>query len=164
MRSWNIQRVPTVQPSSTSPMRSVSGTRTSERNSWQNSLLPLSISMRCTSMPVLADREHEHREAAVLRHVPVGAGEAQPPVGPPGTGGPHLGAVEDPLVPVPHGGGERAGDVGAAARLGEELHPQLLALEDGGDVALLLLLGAEVEQDRARTALNVGTWNRIGYS
>src|SRR3546814_13836315 len=33
-------------------MRSVSGTRTSERNSWQNSLLPLSISIRCISMPV----------------------------------------------------------------------------------------------------------------
>ena len=51
MRSWNIQRVPTVQPSSTSPMRSASGTRTSVRNSWQNSFEPLSISMRCTSMP-----------------------------------------------------------------------------------------------------------------
>ena len=49
--SWNIQRVPTVQPSSTSPTRSVSGTRTSVMNSWQNSLEPLIISMRCSSMP-----------------------------------------------------------------------------------------------------------------
>ena len=151
IRSWNIHRMPTVQPSSTSPMRSLSGTRTSVRNSWQNSLEPFSISMRCTSMPGLVDREHEHGEAAVLRHVPVGAGQAQAPVRPPGAGGPDLRPVEHPLVAVADGRGQRAGDVGAAARLGEELHPDLLALEDGGEVALLLLLGAEVEQDgRAR--------------
>ena len=51
MRSWNIQRVPTVQPSSTSPTRSESGTTTSVMNSWQNSRDPLSISIRCTSIP-----------------------------------------------------------------------------------------------------------------
>ncbi len=51
MRSWNIHRVPTVQPSSTSPIRSESGTRTSVRNSWQNSFEPLSISIRWTSRP-----------------------------------------------------------------------------------------------------------------
>ena len=51
MRSWNIHRVPTVHPSSTSPMRSESGTRTSLRNSWQNSLDPFSISMRWMSRP-----------------------------------------------------------------------------------------------------------------
>jgi hypothetical protein len=51
IRSWNIQRTPTVQPWSISPIRSASGTRTSVMNSWQNSRLPLSISMRCTSTP-----------------------------------------------------------------------------------------------------------------
>ncbi len=51
IRSWNIHRVPTVHPSSISPNRSVSGTTTSVRNSWQNSSEPFSISMRCTSMP-----------------------------------------------------------------------------------------------------------------
>ena len=49
--SWNIHRVPTVQPWSTSPTRSESGTRTSVMNSWQNSLDPLIISIRCSSMP-----------------------------------------------------------------------------------------------------------------
>ena len=49
MRSWNIQRVPTVQPSSTAPTRSVSGTITSVMNSWQNSREPLCISIRWTS-------------------------------------------------------------------------------------------------------------------
>ena len=43
---------------------------------------------------------------------------------------------------------ERAGDVGAAARLGQELHPELLALEDRREVAQLLLLGAELEEHR----------------
>src|SRR5581483_2423234 len=51
MRSWNIHLVPTVQPPSISPIRSLSGTRTSARNSWQNSIDPLSISIRCTSIP-----------------------------------------------------------------------------------------------------------------
>src|SRR6202034_2879612 len=37
--------------------------------------------------------------------------------------------------------------VGAAARLREELHPELLALQDGGQVAQLLLLSAELEND-----------------
>ena len=94
------------------------------------------------------DREDEHRQAAVLRHVPVGAGQAQAPVRPPRPGRPHLGTVEDPLVAVAHGGRERSGHVGTAARLGEELHPQLLAPEDRRHVPALLLLGAEVQQHR----------------
>ena len=51
IRSWNIHRVPTVQPWSTSPIRSLSGTRTSVMNSWQKSLNPLSISIRWISTP-----------------------------------------------------------------------------------------------------------------
>ena len=96
----------------------------------------------------LVDGEHENGEPPVLGDLPVGAGQAQPPVGPPGPGRPDLRAVEDPLLAVAHRGGEGAGHVRPAARLGEELHPELLALEDGGEVALLLLLGAEVEQHR----------------
>ena len=41
-----------------------------------------------------------------------------------------------------------AGDVGAATRLGQQLHPQLLALEDRREVAELLFLGAELEEHR----------------
>ena len=101
---------------------------------------------------------------AVLRHVPVGAGQAQAPVGPPRAGGPHLRAVEDPLVAVAHRGGEAPGDVGAAARLGEELHPELLALEDGGDVALLLLLGAELQQHGRARREGRRPGSDVGYS
>jgi len=41
MRSWNIHRVPTVHPSSTSPMRSLSGTRTSVRKTSLKFALPV---------------------------------------------------------------------------------------------------------------------------
>ena len=76
----------------------------------------------------LVDLDDEHAEAAVLGHVPVGAEQAQAVVGEPRAGRPDLRAVDDPLVAVAHRGGERGGDVGTTARLGEELHPDLLAL------------------------------------
>ncbi len=94
----------------------------------------------------LVDREDEHAEAAVFGHVPVGASEAQAPVGPPRACRPYLGPVQHPLVPVAHGGGERARDVRTPARLGEELHPQFIPAQDGRNVLPLLLLGAELEQ------------------
>ena len=55
------------------------------------------------------------------------------------------------------------GDVGSAARLGEELHPDLLALQNGGDVRELLFV---VPNSRSTVAhgWNVGTWMRAGYS
>ena len=56
---------------------------------------------------------------------------------------------------------ERAGHVRAAARLGEELHPQLVTAQDGRDVTQLLLLGAVLE-DHRRTGRKVGTWKRMG--
>ena len=56
--------------------------------------------------------------------------------------------LSDPFVAVADGGRERSGDVGAAARLGQQLHPDLFAPEDGGDVALLLFLRTELEQHR----------------
>ena len=59
----------------------------------------------------LVDREHEHGETAVLRHVPVGARQTQPPVGPPRTRRPHLGAVHHPFVAVAGRRRERAGDI-----------------------------------------------------
>ena len=41
----------------------------------------------------LVEGEHEHGEPTVFGDVPVGAGQAQAPVGPPGSGGPDFGAV-----------------------------------------------------------------------
>ena len=99
--------------------------------------------------PLKPDLLGEAHVAAVLRDVPVGAEQAQPVVGPPGTGGPDLGAVDHPLVSVANCRREGAGDVGASARLGEELHPELLASQHRRDVLSLLLLGAELQEDRA---------------
>ena len=54
------------------------------------------------------------------------------------SGGPHLLAVDDPLVAVADGPGAEAGDVAAGARLAEHLAPHLLAGEERAEVALLL--------------------------
>jgi hypothetical protein len=97
--------------------------------------------------PTLAQREHEDGEPPVLGHVPVRPGQAQAPVGPPRARGPDLRAVQDPLVAVAHGAGEHPRDVRATAGLGQQLHPELLPSKDRGDVAPLLLLGAELEDD-----------------
>ena len=62
-------------------------------------------------------------------------------------GGPHLLPVHDPLVAVALGAGREAGEVRSRAGLGEELAPDLLAVQHPGEVVLLLLLGA-VGDDR----------------
>src|SRR6185437_16846357 len=51
-------------------------------------------------------------------------------------------------VAVPDRAGDQARDVRPAARLGEELAPDLLAAQHGGQVALLLLLGAQFQDRR----------------
>ena len=96
----------------------------------------------------LVDLDDEHAEPTVLGHVPVRAQQTQAVVGEPRARRPDLGAVHDPLVAVAHRGRQRAGHVRATTGLGQELHPDLLALEDRRDVPLLLLLGAELEQHR----------------
>ena len=57
-----------------------------------------------------------------------------------------------PHVAVALGAGEAPGEVGAAARLGQELHPLLLAPEHRRQVLRLLLVGAEVDERRAEDA------------
>src|SRR5580692_3514172 len=91
---------------------------------------------------------YEHGQALVLGHVRVGAREQQPVGGELGVGGPHLLAGQAPAAVVLlararlHGG-----EVGAGGGLGEELAPDLVAVEQRGEVAGLLLLGA-VGDDR----------------
>ncbi len=67
----------------------------------------------------------ERGDAAVLRHVGVGAGEQQAPVAVVRARRPHLLAVDDPLVAVAVGAGAQPGEVGAGAGLGEQLAPDL---------------------------------------
>ena len=90
---------------------------------------------------------HEHAQTPVLRDVPIRAGQTERPIGPPGARGPDLRAVEHPFVAVADGRREGPGQVRATAGLGEELHPEGLALENGRDVEGLLLFGAELQND-----------------
>ena len=93
--------------------------------------------------------EHEEREAvvaALLRrlhggHVEVRAHAVRDE---------RLGAVHDVLAVLAARERLQARDVGAGARLGDRERADLLALEPGHDPALLLLLGAELEDRRHR--------------
>ena len=78
---------------------------------------------------------------SVLGGVGVGADEHLAVLGHVGVAGPDLLAVDHVLVAVPHGPGAQAGQVGARLGLGEALAPAVVALEDGGQVELLLGLG-----------------------
>ena len=91
---------------------------------------------------VLEHVEGEVGDALVLGHVGVGAGQQHAEVGVLAPRGPHLLAVDDPLVAVPDGPGLQAGQVRAGLRLAEELAPGLLAGDDVPHVEVDLLLGA----------------------
>jgi hypothetical protein len=86
-------------------------------------------------------------EAGVLGHVRVGAGEQQAPARRVRDGRPHLLPGDPPVLTV--GGTDRPGrearQVGAGARLAEQLAPHLLAGPQRPQPALLLFLGAERE-------------------
>ena len=96
----------------------------------------------------MVDGDDEHGQPPVLGHFPVGAGQHEGVVGPLGERAPNLGPVDDELIAVPVGPSQGTGHVGAAAGLGNELHPQLVAPDPRRDVALFLLLGAELQYDR----------------
>lgn len=94
----------------------------------------------------MVDGHQEHRQAFVLGHLPVGAGQAQPVVGGERAGAPGLGAVDHPTVAPAFGAGEDSGQVRPAAGFTQQLHQYLVAAQGGGEVPRLLLLGAGVEQ------------------
>ncbi len=102
--------------------------------------------------PGLVDLHDEHREPAVLRRVPVGAGQAHRVVARHRCGAPDLGAVEDPLVAVAIGPGDAPGEIGAAGRLRQELHPLVIAAQERGEVHGLLLVRSVVDEGRAEDA------------
>ena len=78
----------------------------------------------------------------MLRDVGVGAGQEHAEVGVLAARGPHLLAVDDPLVAVLDGPGLQAGQVRARLGLAEELAPGLLPGDDVPHVEVDLLLGA----------------------
>ena len=90
---------------------------------------PVDLLDRVDLHALLVDLHDEHGEAAVLRRVPVGAGEAHRVRGRHRRRAPDLGAVHHPLVAVALGARQASGEVGTAGGLGEELHPLLLTAQ-----------------------------------
>ena len=98
-------------------------------------------------------RDDEHRQALVLRHVGVRAGEEQAERRVLRVGRPHLLAREAPgAVGLPHRAGLDAGEVGARGGLGEQLAPHLVGGQHRPEVALLLVLRAVGDQRRPEHA------------
>ena len=98
-------------------------------------------------------RHDEHRQALVLGHVGIGARQQQAVGGELGVGRPHLLAVErpGPVVALARAGLHR-GQIRAGGGLGEQLAPDLVAVEHRAEVAALLLLRAVGDQARAEHA------------
>ena len=78
----------------------------------------------------------------------VGAHQREHPVGMVRPGGPDLLAVDDEVVAVAHRRGAQAREVGAGIGFGIALAPDRLAGQHGRQMARLLRLGAEADQDR----------------
>ena len=135
----------TVQPPSTGPTTSSSGTNTSLKNTSLNSELPVVIlsGPDLDALGVHVDRHH--RDAVVLGHVGVGAHGGEAHAGHVGAGGPHLLAVDEPAAVDAGGLGLHARRVGAGVGLAEELAPRDLLVQRGPDPAVELVLVAVLD-------------------
>ena len=95
---------------------------------------------------VLAHREEEERDAAVLRDVPVSAGHQHPVVGRCRTGRPHLLTGDDELVAVALGASLQAGEVRSCSWLGvQQAHLEVVE-QQRPDQAALQCFGSERQQ------------------
>ena len=108
------------------------------------------VAQRAHLHPRLMQVDEEVGEPLALRDVVVGPGQKDRPVRKVGPRGPHFLAGDDPLIAVALGPGGQRGEIGAGAGLAEELAPDLLVADDGGEEALALLLGAVCEECRSR--------------
>ena len=96
----------------------------------------------------LVHGEEQEADALVFRDIGVRAHEAEDPVRELGAGRPDLLAVHEEVVALVLGAGAQARQVGPGTRFRVALAPPHLAAGDARDVALLLLLGAVLEQRR----------------
>ena len=117
----------TRQPSFSSPTSCSAGTRTSSRNTSQNSDEPSIVSIGRTSMPGRSIGQDEPRDALVLGRVGVGAREQLAELPDLPERAPDLAAGHHVVVAVADGAGREAGEVGAGVGLREALAPHLLA-------------------------------------
>ena len=137
------------QPPSISPTTQSSGTKQSSKKTSLNRAAPVISRSGRTSMPGRVHVDQEVGDAPVLGHVGVGPGQADAPVGPRGHRRPHLLAGQRPPAVDPGRPGGQRGQVGAGARLAEELAPDDLAPQRRPHEPLGLLGGA-VGHDRGK--------------
>ena len=129
-RSPDSVALATLQPSPTSPTRCASGTTRAVEEHLVEVDLAGDVAQRPHLDAGLVQVDEEVGDALALRDVGVGAGQQHAEVGEVRPRGPHLLAGDDPLVAVALGvGGERR-EVGARARLAEQLAPHLLVAHD----------------------------------
>ena len=83
----------------------------------------------------------------------IGAGDHDAAVAQVSERGPHLLAVDDPLVAIAYGPHLQTGDVGTCARLGEHLAPHLVSRDERSLVGESLFVGAVLVKHRQAHAL-----------
>ena len=120
------------QPPLTSPTTLAAGILTSVRNTSLNVAPPVIWRSGRTSIPGCRMSTMKKVIPRCLGRSWIGAGQQDPHVGVVGARAPHLLAVDHPLVAVALGPGRQAGQVGAGARLAEQLAPHLVAPQHGG--------------------------------
>ena len=128
----------TRQPSFSSPTRLATGTRTSSRKSSANSVEPAMVRQGADLHPGRVHGQDQPRDAPVAAVLRPGPDQQLAVVGHLGVRGPDLRAGDDVVVAVADGPGAHGGQVDAGVGLGEALAPDLVALEDGGQVPLAL--------------------------
>ena len=143
----------TFQPSFTLPSTFSTGTRTLEKNISLKPESPDIILSGRTVMPGDLHVDQQAGDALVLGRRRIGAHDQQAQVGDVGVAGPDLLAVDDEVVAVAHALGFERGQVAAGVRLGEALAPDFVAREDAGQVAFLLLFGADGDDRRPDQSL-----------
>ena len=141
-RSYMSMAVAMFQPLFGSPRRLSAGIETSVKKISLKCLPPSIWWIGRISTPGASSGTMRHRDAGVLGHACVGAGDDHAIVGDVGKRGPDLLAVDHPGVAVALRFGLKAGDVGAGAGLGEHLAPDFVAGDVVGEVGGLLLVGA----------------------
>src|SRR5262249_58846200 len=100
----------------------------------------------------LTDVDEEARDPTMLGDARVGARQQQPPVGDGAVRRPDLLAVDLEMIALVFGARPEAGQIGTGVRLGVELTPQLVRREDLFEIALLLGLGAVMDDGRSHDA------------
>ena len=124
--------------------------RTSVKNTSLNVCPPVISVIGRISMPAAFIGQMKYEMPLCFGDIGIGSGEEDAERCVLRATGPDLLTVDHELVAVAHRTSAEAGEVAAAARFAEQLAPELLAGQHRRQVALLLLVGAGVQQCRAR--------------